>query len=74
MEAGGQVALRYAENPNGALADVACVTNAAGNVCGLMPHPEHAVDAALGPLGGRPLLEGLLSLARARRRARLVSA
>jgi phosphoribosylformylglycinamidine synthase len=74
VEAAGQVALRYADNPNGALADVACVTNAAGNVCGLMPHPEHAVDAALGPLGGRPLLEGLLSLARARRRARLVSA
>ena len=74
VEAGGQVALRYADNPNGALADVACVTNAAGNVCGLMPHPEHAVDEALGPLGGRPLLEGLLALARAHRRATLVSA
>ena len=65
VEAAGQVALRYADNPNGALADIACVTNAAGNVCGLMPHPEHAVDAALGPVGGRPLLEGLLALARA---------
>ena len=48
VEAAGQVALRYADNPNGALADIACVTNEAGNVCGLMPHPEHAVDAALG--------------------------
>ena len=66
VEAAGQVALRYADNPNGALADIACVTNAAGNVCGLMPHPEHAVDEALGPVGGRPLLEGLLALARAR--------
>ena len=66
MEAAGQVALRYADNPNGALADIACVTNAAGNVCGLMPHPEHAVDPALGPVGGRPLLKGLLTLARAR--------
>ena len=65
-EAAGQVALRYADNPNGALADIACVTNAAGNVCGLMPHPEHAVDPALGPVGGRPLLKGLLTLARAR--------
>jgi phosphoribosylformylglycinamidine synthase len=73
VEAAGQVALRYAENPNGALADIACVTNAAGNVCGLMPHPEHAVDEALGPLGGRPLLQGLLALARTRKRARLVS-
>jgi phosphoribosylformylglycinamidine synthase subunit PurQ / glutaminase len=74
VEDAGQVALRYAANPNGALADVACVTNAAGNVCGLMPHPEHAVDEALGPVGGRPLLEGLLALARARKRAKLVSA
>ena len=34
---------------NGATGRVACVTNEAGNVCGLMPHPEHAVDALLGP-------------------------
>ena len=40
---------------------VACVTNEAGNVCGLMPHPEHAVDALLGPIDGRPLLEQLLA-------------
>ena len=70
VEAAGQVALRYADNPNGALADIACVTNAAGNVCGLMPHPEHAVDAALGSVGGRPLLKGLLTLARVRTRRR----
>ena len=49
VEAAGQVALRYADNPNGALADIACVTNDAGNVCGLMPHPEHAMDEVLGP-------------------------
>jgi phosphoribosylformylglycinamidine (FGAM) synthase-like amidotransferase family enzyme len=35
-------------------------------VLGLMPHPEHAVDAFLGPTGGTPLLEGLLAAARAR--------
>ena len=63
IEAAGQIALRYGHNPNGALADVACVTNAAGNVCGLMPHPEHAMDALLGPVGGRPLLAGLVTLA-----------
>ena len=74
VESGGQVALRYADNPNGALADIACVTNAAGNVCGLMPHPEHAADEALGPVGGRPLLQGLLALARTHKRAKVAGA
>jgi phosphoribosylformylglycinamidine synthase subunit PurQ / glutaminase len=47
---GGQIALRYADghNPNGSVGDVAGVTNEAGNVLGLMPHPEHAVDAMTG--------------------------
>jgi phosphoribosylformylglycinamidine synthase I len=51
MEAAGQVVLRYApgHNPNGSLRDVAGVCNAEGNVLGLMPHPEHAVDALTGP-------------------------
>jgi phosphoribosylformylglycinamidine synthase I len=59
----GQVALRYApgHNPNGSAADIAGVANPVGNVLGLMPHPEHAVDPALGPLGGRPLFESLLT-------------
>jgi phosphoribosylformylglycinamidine synthase subunit PurQ / glutaminase len=50
MEAGGQVVLRYAAgtNPNGSLRDVAGVCNAEGNVFGLMPHPEHAVDELTG--------------------------
>ena len=49
LEAAGQIALRYAPgmNPNGSVGDVAGVTNEQGNVMGLMPHPEHAVDAAL---------------------------
>ena len=47
------------------LADVAGVTNESGNVLGLMPHPEHAVDPLLGPTGGRPILEGLIAAARA---------
>ena len=60
-----QVILRYAENPNGAAGAVAGLSNAEGNVFGLMPHPEHAVDPLVGPLGGRPILSGLVELARA---------
>ena len=50
LEANGQVVLRYApgENPNGSLRDIAGVCNEAGNVMGLMPHPEHAVDELVG--------------------------
>jgi phosphoribosylformylglycinamidine synthase subunit PurQ / glutaminase len=50
MEAAGQVVLRYAAgtNPNGSLRDIAGVSSAEGNVFGLMPHPEHAVDALTG--------------------------
>jgi phosphoribosylformylglycinamidine synthase I len=50
IEAGGQVAFRYASghNPNGSARDIAGVTNEAGNVVGLMPHPEHAVDPLTG--------------------------
>jgi phosphoribosylformylglycinamidine synthase subunit PurQ / glutaminase len=50
LEAQGQVVARYAGgNPNGSRRDIAGVANAAGNVVGLMPHPEHAVDALTGP-------------------------
>ena len=50
LEASGQVVIRYASgNPNGSAAGIAGVSNAAGNVVGLMPHPEHAVDGLTGP-------------------------
>jgi phosphoribosylformylglycinamidine synthase len=50
LEASGQVVLRYLEsNPNGSAAAIAGVCNAAGNVAGLMPHPEHAVSELTGP-------------------------
>ena len=62
----GQIVLRYVEDVNGSRDRVAGVANEAGNVLGLMPHPEHAVDPLLGPTGGIPLLEGLISAARAR--------
>ena len=50
LQASGQIVLRYApgENPNGSARDVAGVCNEAGNVLGLMPHPEHAVDELCG--------------------------
>jgi phosphoribosylformylglycinamidine synthase subunit PurQ / glutaminase len=65
LAADGQVVFRYAagQNPNGSLHDIAGVSNPAGNVVGLMPHPEHAVDPLLGPTGGRPLFESLLAAA-----------
>jgi phosphoribosylformylglycinamidine synthase len=77
LEAGGRVAFRYASadgavedrfNPNGSSNGIAGVWNEAGNVLGLMPHPEHAVDPDLGPTGGQPILEWLLSAAESRAR------
>jgi phosphoribosylformylglycinamidine synthase len=53
-------------NVNGAANSIAGVRNAPGNVVGLMPHPEHAVDPDVGPTGGQPLLASLLSRALAR--------
>ena len=49
LEAGGQVVVRYLGNPNGSVNDIAGVSNEAGNVVGLMPHPEYATDALTGP-------------------------
>jgi phosphoribosylformylglycinamidine synthase I len=50
LEANGRIVARYLDgNPNGSYRDIAGVTNATGNVVGLMPHPEHAIDALTGP-------------------------
>lgn len=50
LEASNRVVFRYAGgNPNGSTADIAGIRNAAGNVVGLMPHPEHAIEALTGP-------------------------
>ncbi len=61
VEERGQVAFRYApgQNPNGSVRDIAGVTNEAGNVLGLMPHPEHAVDALTGSIDGLRIFEGV---------------
>jgi phosphoribosylformylglycinamidine synthase I len=66
LESTHQLALRYAAgaNPNGAVADVAGVLNADGNVFGLMPHPEHAVDPLLGSSDGALILGSLVDAAR----------
>jgi phosphoribosylformylglycinamidine synthase I len=67
LEANGQVVLRYCDasgapggNPNGALHDIAGIRNEAGNVFGLMPHPEHAVEGAIGGRDGAVILGSLL--------------
>jgi len=59
LESNGQVAFRYApgHNPNGSLRDIAGVRNEGGNVLGLMPHPEHAVDAMTGSTDGLRVFE-----------------
>jgi phosphoribosylformylglycinamidine (FGAM) synthase-like amidotransferase family enzyme len=61
-----QIVLRYADNPNGSVDDIAGVCNADGNVMGLMPHPEHAVDALLGSEDGGFILASLVEAARER--------
>ena len=61
LESEGQVLVRYApgENPNGSLHDIAGVRNEAGNVFGLMPHPEHAVDPLTGSVDGLKIFESI---------------
>ena len=58
-----QVVLRYVENPNGSLDDIAGISNAQGNVVGLMPHPERACSALLGSTDGLVLLQALVGAA-----------
>jgi phosphoribosylformylglycinamidine synthase I len=63
LEANEQVVLRYETNPNGSVGDIAGVVNEAGNVFGLMPHPEHAVDPLLGSSDGALVLGSLVDAA-----------
>jgi phosphoribosylformylglycinamidine synthase I len=64
LEANRQVVLRYGEPCNGSTGDVAGVCNERGNVMGLMPHPEHAVDPLLGSADGALILASLVESAR----------
>jgi phosphoribosylformylglycinamidine synthase len=63
LEGKGQVAYRYApgQNPNGSARDIAGVRNEAGNVVGLMPHPEHAVDPLTGSTDGLRVFEAVVA-------------
>jgi len=65
LEEGGRIVLRYepSENPNGSLGNVAAVVSEDGNVMGLMPHPEHAVDPLLGSSDGALLLGSFVDAA-----------
>ncbi len=58
LAAEGRIVARYLDNPNGSARDIAGIANAAGNVVGLMPHPEHAVEELTGPYPG-PATDGL---------------
>jgi phosphoribosylformylglycinamidine synthase len=60
LEGEGRVAFRYAEGVNGSARQIAGIINDAGNVLGMMPHPERAMEPAHGNLDGRRLFEGLL--------------
>ena len=64
IRANDQVVLRYVQNPNGSADDIAGVCNEAGNVVGLMPHPERAAEPILGSADGAVLLRALLAAAR----------
>jgi phosphoribosylformylglycinamidine synthase len=68
LEHNGQVVLRYDQNPNGSVASIAGVCNELGNVFGLMPHPEHAVDPLVGSgsTDGALILGSLVDAARER--------
>ncbi len=63
LHAHNQVVLRYVDNPNGSVDDIAGITNAGRNVVGLMPHPERAISPLLGSDDGLPLLSSLIAAA-----------
>jgi phosphoribosylformylglycinamidine synthase subunit PurQ / glutaminase len=67
LAARGQIVLRYTDDVNGSLGNVAGVVNEAGNIMGLMPHPEHAVDPLLGSGDGALILAALVDAAAAHR-------
>ena len=60
LEGEGRVAFRYAEEVNGSARNIAGILNDAGNVLGMMPHPERMIEAVQGGSGGRRLFEGLI--------------
>ena len=63
IEGEGRVALRYVDNPNGSARDIAGIINDAGNVMGLMPHPERVISPLLGGMDGTTFFKGILDAA-----------
>jgi phosphoribosylformylglycinamidine synthase len=66
LQRNDRIVLRYLDNPNGSVDDIAGIANEAGNVVGLMPHPERASHSLLGSEDGLVLLRSLLQAATAR--------
>ncbi|MEX6725324.1 phosphoribosylformylglycinamidine synthase subunit PurQ [Parapedomonas caeni] len=64
LEGNGQVVFRYLDNPNGSRHDIAGIINEAGNVLGMMPHPERLIEPIQGGTDGRPLFESVLATGR----------
>ena len=60
LKANGQIAFTYKENPNGSVENIAGITNEAGNVLGMMPHPERAVEVLLGGEDGKRLFTSIV--------------
>lgn len=60
LKANGQIAFTYKENPNGSVENIAGITNEAGNILGMMPHPERAVEALLGGEDGKRLFTSIV--------------
>lgn len=60
LRANGQIAFTYTDNPNGSVANIAGITNVQGNVLGMMPHPERAVEALLGGEDGKRLFTSMV--------------
>jgi phosphoribosylformylglycinamidine synthase len=63
LEGEGRVVFRYRENPNGSARDIAGIVNEAGNVLGLMPHPDRAFEPALGPADGALVFQSVMASA-----------
>lgn len=63
LEGNGRVALRYVDNPNGSARNIAGILNDAGNVFGLMPHPERVISPILGGMDGAAFFKGVLDAA-----------
>jgi len=61
LQQNGQILFTYEDNPNGSTANIAGITNKAGNILGMMPHPERAVDMMLGNADGLPLFKSIVN-------------